>query len=40
MIISASALDLLIIISTIIVAIAPISLMVFWFKDKKGGKLW
>ena len=40
MTISPDALDVLITISTLLVAIAPVILVVFWFKDRKGGKLW
>lgn len=40
MTISATALELLITASTLLVAIVPVVLIVLWFKDKKGGKLW
>lgn len=40
MTISSNALDVLITISTVLVAIAPVILVILWFKDKKGGKLW
>lgn len=40
MTISSSALDVLITISTVLVAVAPVILVILWFKDKKGGKLW
>jgi hypothetical protein len=40
MTISYNALDVLITISTVLVAIAPVILVILWFKDKKGGKLW
>lgn len=40
MIVSANVLELLITISTALVAIAPVILIFLWLKDKKGGKLW
>ena len=40
MTISSNALDVLITLSTVLVAIAPVILVILWFKDKKGGKLW
>ena len=40
MMISVSALELLITASTLLVAVAPVILVALWFKDKKGGKLW
>lgn len=40
MTITASALELLITVSTLAVAVAPVILIFFWLKDKKGGKLW
>ena len=40
MTISSNALDVLITISTVLVAIAPVILVILWFRDKKGGKLW
>lgn len=40
MTISSNALDVLIVISTILVAIAPVILVILWFKDRKGGRLW
>ncbi len=40
MIISLSALSMLIVISTAIVALAPVVLLILWFKDKQGGDLW
>jgi hypothetical protein len=40
MTVSANVLELLITISTALVAIAPVILVFLWLKDKKGGKLW
>lgn len=40
MTISPIALELLITTSTLLVAIAPVILIVLWFKDRKGGDLW
>jgi hypothetical protein len=40
MTISSSALDMLITVSTLLVAIAPVILVILWLKDRKGGKLW
>jgi hypothetical protein len=33
-------LNLLILTATVIVAVAPIILLLLWFRDKKGGTLW
>jgi hypothetical protein len=40
MIISATALEILIVTATLMAAAAPLSLLVLWVHDKKGGKLW
>jgi hypothetical protein len=40
MIISAESLGILIISATVLVAAAPVILLVLWFRDKKGGTLW
>lgn len=40
MIISAEALELLIVAATILAAAAPIILLILWLKDRKGGNLW
>ena len=40
MIISADALELLIVAATTLAAAAPIILLVLWLKDRKGGNLW
>ena len=40
MTISASALELLIVVATALAAVAPIVLLILWIKDRKGGKLW
>jgi len=40
MTISPAALELLITASTLLVAVAPVILIVLWFKDRKDGDLW
>jgi hypothetical protein len=40
MIISADALGILITLATLMVAAAPVILLVLWVMDKQGGKLW
>ena len=40
MIISADALELLIVAATTLAAAAPIILLILWLKDRKGGNLW
>jgi hypothetical protein len=40
MIISVDALGLLITVATLVVAAAPIILLVLWVADKRGGTLW
>jgi hypothetical protein len=40
MIITADALGILITVATLMVAVAPVVLLVLWMKDKKGGRLW
>jgi len=40
MIISADALELLIVAATALAAVAPIILLILWVKDRKGGNLW
>lgn len=40
MTVSPAILELLIIASTLFVAIAPVVLIMLWFKDKNGGDLW
>jgi hypothetical protein len=40
MIISAGALELLIVVATGLAAVAPIILLILWVMDRKGGKLW
>ncbi|MES9945371.1 MAG: hypothetical protein ABW080_10475 [Candidatus Thiodiazotropha sp.] len=40
MIISADALGILIMIATLMVAAAPVILLVLWLMDKKQGRLW
>ena len=40
MTVSAQALELLIVSATVLVAIAPLILLIMWIKDRKGGKLW
>ena len=40
MMISATALEILITVSTLLVAVAPVILILLWLKDKKGGNLW
>jgi len=40
MTISPAALELLITASTLLVAVAPVILIILWFKDRKGGDLW
>jgi hypothetical protein len=38
--ISADALGILIIMATLMVAVAPVILLALWMMDKRGGKLW
>lgn len=38
--ISSTTLGLLITIATLMVAVAPVLLLVLWFRDRKGGDLW
>ena len=40
MTISADALGILITVATLMVAVAPVILLVLWLMDKRGGKLW
>jgi hypothetical protein len=40
MTISSTVLALLITISTVLVAIAPVTLIVLWLRDRKNGDLW
>ncbi len=40
MIISVTALEILIVTATLMVAAAPLILLALWVHDKKGGKLW
>jgi len=40
MMISAQTLEMLVLFSTAMVAIAPVILIILWFADKHGGKLW
>jgi hypothetical protein len=40
MIISPDILGMLVVTATAMVAIVPVILLLFWFKDLKGGKLW
>ncbi|MET0066647.1 MAG: hypothetical protein ABW076_09935 [Candidatus Thiodiazotropha sp.] len=40
MIISVSALKILIVTATLVVAAAPLILLILWVLDKKGGKIW
>jgi hypothetical protein len=40
MIISANALEILITLATLTVAVAPVILLVLWVMDKRGGRLW
>jgi len=40
MTITPTVLSTLITVSTVLVAAAPIILIILWFKDRKGGELW
>ncbi|MEJ2402870.1 MAG: hypothetical protein P8171_01055 [Candidatus Thiodiazotropha sp.] len=40
MIISVTALKILIVTATLMVAVAPLILLILWVLDKKGGKIW
>ena len=40
MIISSNMLGALIVMATVLVALAPVVLIVLWIRDRKGGKLW
>lgn len=40
MIISEPMLEVLIIAATLLVAVAPVVLVVLWLKDRKEGRLW
>ena len=40
MTISPGALGVIIITATVLVAIAPVVLLVLWIRDKRGGRLW
>ena len=40
MIVSATTLSILIIAATVLVAVAPVVLIVLWLKDNKKGLLW
>lgn len=40
MTIGVDVLELLILAATALVAVAPVILLVLWFRDRKGGRLW
>lgn len=40
MIISPNILGILVVTATVMVALVPVVLLLFWFKDLKEGKLW
>jgi len=40
MTITSTVLSALITVSTVLVAAAPIILVILWFRDRKGGDLW